>query len=60
MAKGLEQGMAKGLEQGMAKGLEQGQRIKSLEAARKMKSDGIAISLIVKYTGLTAEDVAAL
>ena len=59
-AEGLEEGMAKGLEQGIAKGLEQGQRIKSLEAARKMKSDGMAIDLIAKYTGLTADEIELL
>ena len=56
----LAKGRAEGLEEGMAKGLEQGQRIKSLDTARKMKSDGMAIDLIAKYTGLTADEIELL
>jgi len=31
-----------------------------MDTARKMKSDGMPVELIAKYTGLTAEEIEAL
>ncbi len=56
MKQGLEQGIAEGYEQGMAQGIE----ATKFDTARKMKSDGMPIDLIAKYTGLTADEIAAL
>src|SRR5574344_222556 len=60
-AKGLEQGIEKGLEQGIEKGLEQGReqgREQSREEiARKLKSTGIAVTVISSCTGLSIEEI---
>ena len=52
-AKGVAEGHAKGVVEGQAKG----EREKALESALRMKADGMSMELIVKYTGLTAEDI---
>lgn len=57
MAEGEAKGMAKGMEQGMAKGMEQGRTEEKLAMARKMKSDGMPMDVIEKYTGLSAEEI---
>ena len=63
-AKGLEQGIEKGLEQGIEKGLEQGReqgREQSREEiARKLKSTGIALTVISSCTGLSIEEIEKL
>ena len=62
-AEGLEAGLEKGRAEGRAEGLEAGLekgRAEKLEAARKMKADGLAVEMICKYTGLSPEQVAAL
>jgi hypothetical protein len=51
-----EEGREEGLEEGLEKGREEGR----LEIARKLKEAGVEIALIVKTTGLSEEDVAAL
>ena len=60
MAQGIEKGMAQGMAQGIEKGMAQGIETTKLDTARKMKSDGMPIDLIAKYTGLTADEIAAL
>lgn len=61
MAQGIEKGMAQGIEKGMAqgieKGIEKGRTEGFIEAARNMKSLGISTELIIKATGLTAEEI---
>ena len=54
-AEGLAEGMEKGLEAGRAEGLAE-----KLNAARKMKDDGLSFETICKYTGLTLEQVTEL
>lgn len=49
---GFEEGMAKGMEKGMAKG--------KAEMAGSMKRNGMDIQSIILYSGLTAEEIAAL
>lgn len=51
--KGREQGRAEGREQGRA----EGEYNKALESARSMKADGMPVELIVKYTGLTIDEI---
>jgi predicted transposase/invertase (TIGR01784 family) len=53
---GWEEGMEKGMEKGMKKGIDTANR----ENARKMKADNMPIELIVKYTGLTSEEINSL
>ena len=50
---GKQEGLAEGIEIGMAKGMNQ----RSLEIARKMLADGVDINLIMKYSGLTQEQI---
>lgn len=50
-------GMKKGLEKGMEKGLEKGHEEEKKQIARKMKSDGLPVDIISKYTGLTVEEI---
>ena len=57
MAKGMAEGMAKGMAQGMAQGMAEGEHNKALEAARRMKADGMPAELIAKYTGLSIDTV---
>ena len=64
---GLAEGLQQGLEQGMEKGLQQGReegREEKAEAiariAQDMLSDGIDMSFVAKYTGLTIEQLEAL
>ncbi|MBQ4387904.1 MAG: hypothetical protein II822_09920 [Prevotella sp.] len=55
-AAGLEEGRAAGLEEGRAAGLEEGiERV-----ARAMKASGVSVAEIIKFTGLTEEQVAQL
>ena len=56
MAEGMEKGMAEGLAEGLAEGMEKGK----LEIARSMKADKLPIETIIKYTGLTADEIEAL
>ena len=55
-AKGLAEGRAEGLAEGRAEGEARTRR----ENALKMRADNMAVELIAKYTGLTAEEIAAL
>jgi len=62
--KGLEEGKKKGLEEGKKKGLEEGRK-KGLEeglkkTALQMKSDGMPLTTIAKYTGLSIEEIEQL
>ena len=46
-----------GYKRGMADGMAQGEHNKALEAARRMKADGMPAELIAKYTGLSIDTV---
>ena len=50
--KGREEGLEEGLEKGRAEGVS--------NVARKLKADGMDIELIIKYSGLTREEIEAL
>ena len=56
LAEGMELGMEKGMKKGMAKGMNQ----KALDIARNMLADGVDINLIMKYSGLTQEQIEKL
>lgn len=50
---GIEKGRLEGIEKGRLEGIEQGK----LKIAKTMKSEGESISKIIKYTGLTKEQI---
>lgn len=41
----------------MKKGMEKGKNEKAVEIARSMMADGVDINLIMKYSGLTQEQI---
>ena len=57
---GLAEGMEKGMELGMGKGMKKGMNQKALDIARNMLADGVDINLIMKYSGLTQEQIEKL
>ena len=44
-------------EKGIHEGKEIGRSEANYDAARRMKTDGMSVELIAKYTGLTAEEI---
>ena len=60
MEKGMEKGMEVGMEKGMKKGMAKGMNQKALDIARNMLADGIDINLIMKYSGLSKEQIEKL
>ena len=57
---GFDKGMAKGIEQGIEKGIEKGIEQEKRMLAKKMKEDNVDIKKIIKYTGLTKEEIEKL
>ena len=57
---GLEAGIAEGREAGLAEGLEKGREEERLEMARKMLAEGIPVGVVVKCSGLSAEEISSL
>ena len=53
----IETGLRKGREEGRIEGREEGERIKALSIAKEMKKLNMDIAIIMKTTGLTAEDI---
>ena len=54
--RGLAEGLAEDMEKGMEKGLKKGKA----EIARAMLDDHVEISVIVKFTGMTEEEILEL
>jgi len=54
--KGEKKGIEKGLQKGRKEGLKEGQR----KVAAQMKKDGMPVEMIVKYTGLSLEEIETL
>ncbi|MBQ5748471.1 MAG: hypothetical protein IIV83_06715 [Bacteroidales bacterium] len=50
----------KGREEGLKRGLEEGIEKATLLMASKLKADGMDIELIIKYSGLTREEIEML
>ena len=44
-------------EEGKAEGKAEGKEERNIEIARQMKSDGESIEKIIRYTGLSAQDI---
>ena len=57
---GHKEGREEGRKEGREEGREEGRTEERYASARKMKADGMTAELIAKYTGLTAEEIAAL
>lgn len=60
MELGIEKGMKKGMEKGLEKGMKKGMNQKALDIARNMLADRVDINLIMKYSGLTQEQIEKL
>ena len=58
--RGEQCGIQLGEKRGLQRGEKQGRRSEKLQTARNMKADGLLIPAIMKYTGLTAEQIAEL
>ncbi len=54
----IDTAFSDGKAEGKAEGLAEGEKRKALETARAMLADGMALETVLKYTGLTAADVA--
>ena len=58
---GYEEGRAEGREEGRAEGRaegrEEGKLLQQIEVARTMLADGMQLSLVMKYTGLTKKQI---
>jgi hypothetical protein len=59
-AEGIAKGEARGIAKGEARGIAKGKEKKALEMAQAMKADNEPISKIVRYTGLTEQQIAEL
>ncbi|MEI8329794.1 MAG: ATPase, partial [Chlamydiia bacterium] len=57
LAEGIEKGIQKGLAEGMEKGKEEGVRKNQIETGRSMLQEKLPLSVVVKITGLTLEEV---
>lgn len=58
--KGLAKGLAEGLEKGLAEGRAEVEVSKAISVAKEMKDDGMPVDLIVKYTGLSEDEINSL
>ena len=58
--KGVQKGIEMGMEKGMQKGMEKGMEANRLETAKRMLDDKIGVDLVMKYTGLSLEQVETL
>ena len=52
-----EEGRAEGREEGLIEGREEGRVEERLETARRMRSDGLSMEMVVRYTGLSEEEI---
>ena len=52
-----QEGKQEGLAEGMELGMEKGMNLKAQDIARNMLADGVDIDLIMKYSGLTQEQI---
>ena len=52
-----QEGKQEGLAEGMELGMKKGKNEKALEIAKTMLADGVDINLIMKYSGLTQEQI---
>ncbi len=55
---GLQEGEKIGVEKGRAEGLAEGEKRKAIEIAKNLKSLGVELQIIIKSSGLTADEIA--
>ena len=64
IVKGLQEGLKEGIQKGEKKGIEKGLKKGEIKGQRKvaaqMKKDGMPVEMIVKYTGLSLEEIETL
>ena len=60
LTEGRAEGRAQGLTEGRAEGRAEGEKAKAIEMAKAMLNDKANVELIVKYTGLTLDEVLKL
>ena len=58
--KGHEAGLKAGLKEGLKEGKKEGKLEGKLEIARNLKSEGMPVALIHKYTGLSEKEIQQL
>ena len=49
-----------GIEKGISQGIQQGAQQKAIETAKNMLNDNLDIQTIIKYTGLSMEEIKSL
>ena len=49
-----------GIEKGISQGIQQGSQQKAIETAKNMLKDNLDIQTILKYTGLSMEEIKSL
>ena len=57
---GIAEGRAEGIAEGRAEGIAEGRAEVLLETARAMKTEGEPVEKIIRYTGLSAEEIEKL
>ncbi len=60
LAESEAKGEAKGLAKGRAEGLAEGEKRKAIEIAKNLKSLGVDLEIIIKSSGLTADEIAVI
>ncbi len=60
LAEGRAEGLAEGRAEGRVEGMEEGRRLACVNNARSMKQLGVAVDVISKVTGLSAEEIEKL
>ena len=56
----FRRGLKKGIAEGITQGITQGSHQKAIETAKNMLNDKLDIQTILKYTGLSIEEIQAL
>jgi len=56
----IEGSFLDGKQEGRQEGIQQGRRDNAIEIARSMKADNVSTNQIIKYTGLTEEQIKSL
>ena len=56
----FRRGLKEGIEEGFSQGIVQGSQQKAIETAKNMLKDNLDIQTIIKYTGLSIEEINSL
>ena len=58
--KGIQKGIQEGIEEGIQEGLQKGIREGKLQIARTMLDDGMPLERVVRYSGLSEQEIRML